>query len=78
MKETKNWLKLFSKTRNDEIGTKGKNLKIISQKTNYLVPKTLVLTIDLFKSLVKYNKIQAPLFYLNGIILKFHQNTKRK
>jgi len=63
MKENKNWLVLLNKGGDVKIGTKAKNLKIIAKKTSYSVPQTLVLTTDLFKYLIKYNKVRTPLLF---------------
>lgn len=58
-----NFIKELEKTENNEIGTKLKNLKIISERTNYLIPKTIVLTKDFYKFLINYNDILNPLSF---------------
>lgn len=51
-----NYIKSLKNCNDNEIGEKAKNLKIISSKTNFLIPKTLVLTIYLYNLLVSFNK----------------------
>jgi len=57
------YIKQLEETEDNEIGIKLKNLKIISEKTNYLIPKTIVLTTDFYKFLINYNKISNPLSF---------------
>lgn len=63
MKRNKNLLILLDKAENIKIGTKGRNLKIITQETDYPIPKTLVLTTDFFKYLIEYNRIENPFLF---------------
>ena len=54
---------LLESSQNLKIGTKAKNLKIIKEKTGFLIPKTLVINTDIFNQLVKDNKILDPFNY---------------
>lgn len=54
---------LIENSPNLKIGTKAKNLKIIKEKTGFLIPKTLVINTDIFSQLLKDNKISDPLNY---------------
>lgn len=46
-----------------EIGTKAKNIKIIKDKAGCLIPKTLIITTNVFTQLLKESKIIDPLNY---------------
>lgn len=63
MKKNRNWLIMLTEANNIEIGTKAKNLKQIMENTNYLVPKTLVITTCFYKYLIDYNKINSPFLF---------------
>lgn len=54
---------LLENSQNLKIGTKVKNLKIIREKTGFLIPKTLVINTDFFSLLIGYNKILDPFNY---------------
>jgi len=54
---------LLENSQNLKIGTKAKNLKIIKEKTDCLIPKTLVINTDTFNQLLIDNKISDPLNY---------------
>jgi pyruvate,water dikinase len=54
----KNDIKLLETCEHNEVGTKVKNLKFIQEKTNYLIPKTIILTTSLYEKLIEYNKIK--------------------
>ncbi len=54
---------LLENSQNLKIGTKAKNLKIIKEKTEFLIPKTLVINTDIFGQLIEDNKILDPFNY---------------
>lgn len=54
---------LLENSQNLKIGTKAKNLKIIKEKTEFLIPKTLVINTDIFSQLIEDNKILDPFNY---------------
>ncbi len=54
---------LLENSQNLKIGTKAKNLKIIKEKTKFLIPKTLVINTDIFSQLIEDNKILDPFNY---------------
>ena len=54
---------LLENSQNLKIGTKAKNLKIIKEKTEFLIPKTLVVNTDIFSQLIEGNKILDPFNY---------------
>jgi len=54
---------LLENSQNLKIGTKAKNLKIIKEKTRFLIPKTLVVNTDIFSQLIEGNKILDPFNY---------------
>jgi phosphoenolpyruvate synthase/pyruvate phosphate dikinase len=56
-------IKLLENCNSPEIGTKAKNIKIIKEKGGCLIPKTLVINIDIFNQLLVENKISDPLNY---------------
>lgn len=56
-------IKLLENSQNLKIGTKAKNLKIIKEKAECLIPKTLVINTDIFNQLLIDNKISDPLNY---------------
>src|SRR6056297_916947 len=58
-----NEIKLLENSQSLKIGTKAKNLKIIKEKAGCLIPKTLVINIDIFNQLFLNNKISNPLYY---------------
>lgn len=57
------YIKLLEESSINEIGTKMANLKTIQTKTNYQVPKTLVLTSSFYNRLMLENKIRDPQNY---------------
>lgn len=63
MDKNKKWLISLNKGVNTKIGAKARNLKTIALKTNFLIPKTIVLTTDLYKNLIDYNKIKNPFLF---------------
>ena len=54
---------LLENSQNLKIGTKAKNLKIIKEKTGFLIPETLVINTDIFNQLMESNKILDPFNY---------------
>lgn len=54
---------LLESSQNLKIGTKAKNLKIIKEKTEFKIPKTLVINTDIFNQLLEDNKILDPFNY---------------
>lgn len=58
-----NDVKLLENCENSEIGTKAKNIKIIKERGGCLIPKTLVITTNVFNELLIDNKISDPLNY---------------
>ena len=56
-------IKLLENCNSLEVGTKAKNIKIIKEKGGCLIPKTLVINIDIFNQLLVENKISDPLNY---------------
>lgn len=56
-------LKLLKNCKGVDIGTKAKNIKIISEKGKCLIPITLIINIKAFKQLLNENKITEPLNY---------------
>lgn len=59
----KKLLVFLNKAKENKIGTKARRLKEIVQKTNFLIPKTLVLTYDFYTYLVNYNNIKNPFLF---------------
>jgi phosphoenolpyruvate synthase/pyruvate phosphate dikinase len=58
-----NDIKLLENSNSQEIGTKAKNIKIIKEKGRCLIPKTLVININIFNQLLIHNKISNPISY---------------
>ena len=58
-----NEINLLEDSQSLKIGTKAKNLKIIKEKAGCLIPKTLIINIDIFSQLLIDNKISDPLNY---------------
>lgn len=60
----------------DQIGCKGANLKLISEKSNLKIPKTLVLTTSFFKEIKKNNGLNSKntLSYRGIVINKELEN----
>lgn len=56
-------IKLLENCNNIEVGTKAKNIKIIKEKGGCLIPKTLVINIDIYYQLLIENKILDPSNY---------------
>lgn len=54
---------ILATSQNLKIGTKAKNLKIIKEKTGFLIPKTLIVSTNIFNQLLEDNKILDPFNY---------------
>ncbi|MFH1656482.1 MAG: PEP/pyruvate-binding domain-containing protein [Candidatus Nealsonbacteria bacterium] len=56
-------VRLLENCNSIEVGTKAKNIKIIKEKGKCLIPKTLIININIFNQLLVENKISDPLNY---------------